>query len=145
MNSSKKWKLGAVSYLILYLVAMVLPRTIPLDQVTFAQTNRLSEIFNHVLYYNGPFEPVANFLILVPVFFIVHKFLGRSNSFKAMFLCLLLAASVEIGQRFNPGRISSFQDFALNASGVYTAYLLNQYLMFKRKVIRHAQIDGYTL
>jgi glycopeptide antibiotics resistance protein len=130
MNWRKVRQICTVSYLLLYIAAMVLPRKLPFSQVYSSHTNLIKRVFSELLYYGGPFEPVANFFLLMPIFVIILHFLGRSKAVYAMAICVGLSAAAELLQRFIPGRVGSLRDFALNCAGVVTAYLI--YLQKRR-------------
>ena len=123
MNWRKLWLICTSSYLIFYFAAVVLPRKMPFDQISSTQTGFLKKIFSQILYYDGPLEPVANFVFLIPVFAILLHYLGKSRTIPAVYICVALSASAELLQKLIPGRVSSLRDFFLNSAGAVTAYL----------------------
>ena len=124
MNRRKIGQIFTISYLFLYVAAMVLPRKLPFNQVYSQHANLIKRVFSQLLYYGGPLEPVANFFFLMPIFAISFHLLGRGKAIYAVAICIGLSATAEILQRSIPGRVSSLRDFALNSAGAISAYLL---------------------
>ncbi|NBU93944.1 MAG: VanZ family protein [Actinobacteria bacterium] len=117
MNQKKTGQVAGLIYLLCYLAAMLMPRKLPANQIPSSQSNFFKRVFQLALYYSGPFEPVANFLFLIPIFMILLAYLGRSRALLSLVICICCAATVETLQRFIPGRVSSWEDFALNVFG----------------------------
>ena len=130
MNWRKIGQICAIFYLILYVAVMVMPRKLPYEQFSSAQSNFIKRAFHQLLYYGGSLEPVANFFFLVPIFAVLLVFLGKSKSISAVVICIALSATTESLQRLIPGRVSSLRDFALNSAGAISAYLL--YTLYTR-------------
>jgi glycopeptide antibiotics resistance protein len=126
MNWRKIGRICAISYLFLYLAAMVMPRKIPSGH-KHHHVFSIKRLFHEILYYGGPLEPVANFLFLIPIFGILLVFLGKSRAFLAASTCIVISATAESLQHFIPGRVSSLGDFALNSGGAITAFLLYKF------------------
>jgi len=124
MNWKKIWQVSAIFYLPLYLIAMLLPRKLPIEQ--FTSSNFLQRIFHELLYYSGHLEPVVNFLLLIPVFAFLLSVLGREKSLLSLLICISLSTFAEILQLLIPGRVSSLRDFLLNCAGSLTAFLFNR-------------------
>jgi len=124
MNWRKIGQICAISYLFLYLAAMVMPRKPPYEQFSSDHANFIKRAFHQILYYGGPLEPVANFFVLIPVFAITLTLLGKSRIVLALAICISLSAAAESLQQLIPGRVSSLRDFALNSGGAIAAFLL---------------------
>jgi glycopeptide antibiotics resistance protein len=131
MNWRKIGHICAIIYLFLYLAAMVMPRKLPNGQSS-THVFSFKRIFHEILYYGGPLEPIANFFFLTPIFAALIILVGRTKALLALSICIGLAASAEILQRYIPGRVSSFKDFALNSAGALVAYLLYKFRTRKR-------------
>lgn len=127
MSTRRVVQICTVSYLSLYLVAMVLPRRLFFDWDYPQHTNLFKKVVRKFLYYNGPLEPVANFLFLMPIFVILLQFLGRSKAIYAVAICIALSAGAEIFQKFIPGRVSSIRDFTLNSAGVISTFIFYKF------------------
>jgi len=124
MNWRKIGQICAISYIFLYQAAMVVPRKLPNEQFVSVDANFIRRVFHQILYYGGPLEPVANFVLLIPFFGILLAILGKSRATLAVTICIALSAWAETLQQFIPGRVSSAKDFALNSGGAITAYLI---------------------
>lgn len=124
MNRRKLWQFGVFSYLSIYLLAMLLPRELPFNQISTLHTNVFKKLFSQMLYYGGPLEPVANFLLLMPVFAILIHYLHKSRAVSAFYICVALSGTVELVQKLIPGRVSSLKDFLLNSAGAVIAFLV---------------------
>jgi glycopeptide antibiotics resistance protein len=122
MNRRKLGQIGATLSILLYAIAMVIPRRLPKEELD--ATNFIMQIFHQILYYGGSLEPFANFILLILVFASLIYLLGRSNALVVLPICLVLSAIVEFLQRFIPGRVSSLQDLLLNCLGALSAFLL---------------------
>ena len=127
MNWRKIGQICAISYLFLYLAAMVMPRKLPYEQFSSEHANFIKRAFHQILYYGGPLEPVANFFVLIPVFAITLTLLGKSRTVLALAICIALSAAAESLQQLIPGRVSSLRDFALNSGGAIAAFLLYKF------------------
>jgi glycopeptide antibiotics resistance protein len=127
MNWRKIGQICAISYLFLYLAAMVMPRKPPYEQFSSDHANFIKRAFHQILYYGGPLEPVANFFVLIPVFVITLTLLGKSRIVLALAICISLSAAAESLQQLIPGRVSSLRDFALNSAGAIAAFLLYKF------------------
>ena len=115
-------QLVAFCYSIALLIALFMPRRYPENAVT--PTNFLGRFLHEILYYSGGFEPLGNFLLLVPVFLLVVS-VGRSHQLlTALIVCTLISVLAEIGQSFIPGRVSSGQDLLLNIGGAFVTMLI---------------------
>jgi len=132
MNWRKIGQICAISYLFLYLAAMVMPRKLPYGQFSSDHANFIKRAFHQILYYGGPLEPVANFLILIPLYLYFITLFTRAKSTYSLFLCIALAGLSEFCQIFIPGRISSFNDFGLNVSGALLASVL---VVLRQKIL----------
>ena len=124
MNWRKIGRISAIFYMIVYVVAMLTPRSSPADSNSLTHTSFLQKILHEILYYGGPLEPVANFFFLIPVFAFLVLYLGSSKAILAAIVCVALSATAEFLQRFIPGRVTSLQDFLLNSTGALVAFLL---------------------
>ena len=122
MSHRRIGQIGASLSVSLYTTAMVMPRRSPNEDLN--TTDFLKQIFHQILYYSGSLEPVANFILLIPVFASLVYLLGKSKALVALAICLALSATGEFLQRFIPGRVSSFQDLMLNYLGALIAFLL---------------------
>jgi len=108
-------------YFCLYLIAMSMPRNSPAAKFPELTLNYFQRIFHEVLYYNGRFEPLANYLLMAPIFFFLISIFGTRRSLHLVLFCIALSVTAEILQNFIPGRVSSLKDILLNASGAVTA------------------------
>ena len=133
MNRRKIGQFGAVFYLIIYVLAMVLPRKLPDEGFDSAQVTFVKRIFHEALYYSGPLEPIANFIFLIPVFTFLVWVLGIGKSPAiALIACIALSATAEFLQQVIPGRVSSLRDFALNSTGAILAFLIYRVFIYTR-------------
>jgi glycopeptide antibiotics resistance protein len=98
-----------------------------LGKDNFHSDDFLGKVFHQLLYYDGILEPVANILFLIPTFLILLTFFPKISPASSLSLCIALSATSEILQIFIPGRVSSFQDFALNSLGALSAFLIYKY------------------
>jgi len=128
MNWRKIGQICAFSYIFLYLAAMVVPRKLPNEQFSTEHFNFFKRAFYQILYYGGPLEPIANFFVLFPLYFILVRNSGKSKSVFGLGTCIALSATAEYVQFFIPGRISSVRDFTLNSSGAISAFLIHRFL-----------------
>jgi len=128
MNWRKIGQICAISYISLYMAAMIMPRKLPYDEFSSDHANFIKRAFHQILYYGGPLEPIANFLVLIPVYVILVRFLRKSKSEIGLGTCIALSVTAEFLQYFIPGRISSVRDFTLNSSGAISAYLIHKFL-----------------
>ena len=136
MNSRKIGQFGAVFYLVVYVLAMVLPRKLPDEGFDSAQVTVVKRIFHEALYYSEPLEPIANFLFLIPVFAFSAWVLGTPKSPNiALIACIALSATAEFLQQVIPGRISSLRDFALNSAGAILAFLIYRVFFYTRSTL----------
>ena len=133
MNWRKIGQIGAISYLFLYLAAMVMPRKLPYEQFSSDHANFIKRAFHQLLYYGGPLEPAANFFVLIPLFGIFLLYLGESKAGSNLLICITFSALAESLQVMIPGRVSSFKDFFLNSSGAAFAFFALKYFERKRK------------
>jgi len=133
MKRGKIEQIGAIFYMIVYVAAMLTPRSSPADSNSLTHTSFLRRIFHEILYYGGALEPVANFLFLIPVFAFLVLYLGSSKAILAAIICVALSATAEFLQRFIPGRVTSLQDFLLNSLGALSALLI-YWISFNKKV-----------
>jgi glycopeptide antibiotics resistance protein len=124
MNWRKIWRIFGILYLFLYVMAMLLPRKLPSDQISSSNANFFKKVFSQLLYYGGPLEPVVNFFVLIPLFLFLLNFLDGNKAVIAVSICIGLSAISEILQRSILGRVSSIRDFALNSCGSIMAFLL---------------------
>ena len=122
MSRRRIGQIGAILSISLYATAMVMPRRSPIEDLN--TTDFFKQRFHQILYFNGSLEPVANFILLIPVFASLVYLLGKSKALVALPICLALSATGEFLQRFIPGRVSSFQDLMLNYLGALIAFLL---------------------
>jgi glycopeptide antibiotics resistance protein len=127
MNWRKAGQIVSISNLFLYLVAMVMPRTLPFEGFSEDHAYFVKKVFHEILYYSGPFEPVANFLFLIPTFLILLISFPKIRPALSLSLCIALSAASEILQIFIPGRVSSLQDFVLNSLGALSAFLIYKF------------------
>ena len=130
-------RISAIFYVILYSTAMVLPRNLPKDQFFSHQSNVFKRIVHELLYYSGSLEPIANFFLLVPVFFVLLSFFGRTKPIIASIACVAISAIAELLQIFIPGRVASIKDFMLNSLGVMLTLLLYRMQFLKDLQISH--------
>ncbi len=125
MNRRNIGRVGAIFYLALYSLAILTPRRISISNGTTSHPHFFKRLLHGILYYGGPLEPVANFLLLVPIFLLLPFLSRKIKPWLSLAICSGLAATSEILQIFIPGRFSSIKDFALNSLGALFAYLLH--------------------
>ena len=114
----------ATSYSFALLLALFMPRKYPENSVT--PTNLIARCLHEILYYSGTLEPLANFLLLVPVFLLVASAVSSNKLMIALIVCCLISILAEFGQSFIPGRVSSSQDLLLNIGGA----LMTMFILF---------------
>jgi glycopeptide antibiotics resistance protein len=103
---------------------MVMPRKTPTLNGTTSNQHFFQSLIHEILFYGGPLEPVANFLLLVPMFLLLPALSRKIKPGISLAICSGLAAASEIIQIYIPGRYSSTQDFALNCLGAFLAYVI---------------------
>jgi len=126
-------QIGAIFYIVVYMLAMLTPRRLATNSNSQTHTSFLRRILHEILYYGGALEPVANFFFLIPAFALLVLYLGSSNAILAAIICVALSATAEFLQRFIPGRVTSLQDFVLNSLGALSALLI-YWISFNKKV-----------
>ena len=124
VNWGKIRRFSAAIYFFVYGLGMVLPRTQQVGGSDFAEVFFIRRIFHMILYYGGPLEPIANFLLLIPAFFLLVAIAPRLRPVFVLWFCFFLSAAAEWLQSFIPGRVSSLRDFALNSAGSATAFYI---------------------
>lgn len=107
---------------------MVLPRHLPKDSHSNKTLHFYQRIFHNFLYYNGPLEPVLNFILLVPIYIFFLSRLGISRRGFVFFICVALSFFAEFSQHVIPGRVSSLTDLMLNIAGVATTAQILEHL-----------------
>ena len=137
MKRGKIEQIGAIFYMIVYMLAMLTPRILPADSNSLTHTSFLRRILHEILYYGGPLEPVVNFFLLIPIFIFLVFRLGRSKALLSLAICIALSAASELLQSVIPGRVSSLQDFALNSVGALSALLIYRIFSDKKVSILH--------
>ncbi len=123
MNKSAVLKASGALYISAYLLAMIFPRKVPMDQLD--PSNFLKKLFQDLLYLSGNLEFIGNIFLLVPMFLLLIKLYLRLKAVYAVMFCILLSAGAEFAQSFIPGRVSSTRDFILNSSGAAAAFLIH--------------------
>ncbi len=139
MKRGKIEQIGAIFYMIVYMLAMLTPRILPADSNSLTHTSFLRRILHEILYYGGPLEPVVNFFLLIPIFIFLVFRLGRSKALLSLAICIALSAASELLQSVIPGRVSSLQDFALNSVGALSALLIYRISSDKKVSILHEE------
>ena len=86
-------------------------------------------IGHQILYLGGFWAWVGNFLMLVPVAYLIHLCWPRLFLQTIFIICLTTTISIEFIQLYIPGRVSDVRDIALNATG---AALILLYLHWKK-------------
>jgi glycopeptide antibiotics resistance protein len=137
MKRGKIEQIGAIFYMIVYMLAMLTPRRLPAHSNSLTHTSFLRRILHEILYYGGPLEPVVNFFLLIPIFIFLVFRLGRSKALLSLAICIALSAASELLQSVIPGRVSSLQDFALNSLGALSALLIYRISSDKKVSILH--------
>jgi len=137
VNKSALLKASGALYISAYLLAMVFPRKVPKDQLD--PSNFLKKLFQDLLYLSGNLEFIGNIFLLVPMFVILIKLIGRLKNIYALIICLLLSAGAEFAQRFIPGRVSSLRDFILNSSGAVAVFLIHLLYVKKQSLQKIAE------
>ena len=128
-------QISAIFYLILYAAAMLTPRKLSSHHGALTDSHFFKRIIHEVLYYGGSLEPVANLLLLIPIFAFLILFLGGSKAHYWLAICVAISAIIEIFQQFIPGRVSSLQDLLLNCLGTVSAFLFYK-LALKAKLLK---------
>ena len=139
MKRGKIEQIGAIFYMIVYMLAMLTPRRLPAHSNYLTHTSFLRRILHEILYYGGPLEPVVNFFLLIPIFIFLVFRLGRSKALLSLAICIALSAASELLQSVIPGRVSSLQDFALNSVGALSALLIYRISSDKKVSILHEE------
>jgi glycopeptide antibiotics resistance protein len=90
------------------------PKRIP----TISKEGTIPEIAHSVLYLNGWLEIFGNFFLMVPIAFFMNHGYPRIKLRKILIICVPISISIEVIQKFVPGRVSDVNDFLLNSTGV---------------------------
>jgi glycopeptide antibiotics resistance protein len=130
VNKSAVLKASGALYIGIYLLAMIFPRKVPMDQLD--PSNFLKKLFLDLLYLSGSLEFIGNLFLLVPMFAILIKLFRTLKDVYALMICILLSAGAEFAQGFISGRVSSLRDFVLNSSGAATAFIIH--LLYVKRV-----------
>ena len=122
VSLKKLGQLFAFCYSVALLVALFMPRKYPEDSLQ--PSNFLARFLHRILYYSGAFEPLGNFLLLIPVFLLFVSVTRHNPLIISLIACAAISALAEIGQSFIPGRVSSSQDLSLNIGGAFVTMLI---------------------
>ncbi len=74
-------------------------------------------IGHQILYLGGTWAWIGNFLMLVPVVFLIRLCWSKLTFQTIFIITLLMTISIEFIQLYIPGRVSDVRDIALNGSG----------------------------
>jgi glycopeptide antibiotics resistance protein len=118
-------------YVATFLLAVFLPRpdlVNPYSKSLIAKTGSIITTFAHdVLYYDGNFQWLANFLMLAPLPFLLLLVWGKLKPKILLLIGLLTTLTIETAQIYIPGRVSDLRDVAMNSAGVVVSVLLIKY------------------
>ncbi len=81
-------------------------------------------IGHQILYLGGFWAWVGNFLMLIPVAYIIHICWPKLFLQTIFITCLTTTISIEFMQLYIPGRVSDVRDIALNSTGAALTLLV---------------------
>jgi glycopeptide antibiotics resistance protein len=70
------------------------------------------------LYYSGSLQWIGNFIMLMPLAYLLGKSLPQIKTQTILILSLLTTIFIEYVQIFIPGRVSDVRDITANSTGV---------------------------
>jgi hypothetical protein len=71
-----------------------------------------------ILYYGGSWQWCGNFIMLMPLVFLLGKIVPQIKAQTLLLLSLLTTIFIEYTQIFIPGRVSDVRDITANGAGV---------------------------
>jgi glycopeptide antibiotics resistance protein len=83
------------------------------SQFTFGDQGRVRNIF----YYEGNFQWLGNFLMLMPLVLLIVLLYPRMKSLNILVMSLFVSTFIETIQFYIPGRISDWKDVLINSLG----------------------------
>ena len=104
---------------------------------TSNSSNFAAQAAHNVLYIEGYRELFGNFIMLIPVVFLIKKAFPRIKAQSILLICLFITISIEFLQIYIPGRVSDVRDIAVNTLGATIALGLLQL-----KIMRLQFING---
>ena len=127
--------LGA--YLVVLLVAVCTPRPDLVKPtahpIVALGHNPTINAAHHLLYYGGSFQWLGNFIMLIPLVFLLRVNFPQLKPLQILIIGTFTTIAIEFIQIYIPGRVSNVRDIVANSCGVATALVIEKLISVRKK------------